>query len=75
MELLDRHDGGGPVALDGEDACWRRHLQDQVPVMGNGHEPVQGWSANDGIEREVNFCYLELHVLGSEVVFRPKCDR
>jgi hypothetical protein len=43
--------------------------------MGNGHEPVQGRSANDGIEREVNIRYLKLHVLGTEVVLRPKCDR
>jgi hypothetical protein len=75
MELFDRHDGSGPVALDGEDACRRSHLQDQIPVMGNGHEPVQGRSANDSVEGEVNLGNLELHVLGTEVILCPKCNR
>jgi hypothetical protein len=43
--------------------------------MGNGHEPVQGRSANDGVEGKVNLRNLELHVLGAEVVLRPKCNR
>jgi hypothetical protein len=74
IEFLNRHDGGGPVALHGEDACRGRHLEDQVPIIGNGHEPVQGWSANDGIEGEVNFRNFELHVLCAEVDLRPECD-
>jgi hypothetical protein len=36
--------------------------------MGNGHEPVQGRPANDGIEREVNLRNVELDVLSAEVV-------
>jgi hypothetical protein len=39
--------------------------------MGNGHEPVQGRPANDGIEREVNLCNVELDVLSAEVLLSP----
>jgi hypothetical protein len=31
--------------------------------MGNGHEPVQGRPANDGIEQKVNLRNIELDVL------------
>jgi hypothetical protein len=43
--------------------------------MGNVHEPVQGWPTNDGIEREVNLCNVELDVLSAEVVLSPECNR
>jgi hypothetical protein len=43
--------------------------------MGNGHKPVQGRPANDGIEREVNLRNVELDVLSAEVLLRPKCNR
>src|SRR5688572_21818281 len=43
--------------------------------MGNGHEPVQGRPANDGIERKVNFRNVELDVLSAEVLLRPECNR
>jgi hypothetical protein len=75
VEFFNRHDGSCPVALDGEDACRRKHLQDQVAVMGNGHEPIQDRSADDGVEGEVNFRHFELHVLSAEVVLRPEGDR
>jgi hypothetical protein len=75
MELLNRHDGSGSVALHGEDACRGWHLEDQVLVMGNGHEPVQGRSAYDGIEGEVNLRNFEQHVFRAEVHLRPECDR
>jgi hypothetical protein len=46
--------------------------------MGNGHEPVQGRPANDGIEREVKLRYVELDVLSAEVLLGPEynweCD-
>jgi hypothetical protein len=43
--------------------------------MGNGHESVQGWLVNDGIEREVNLRDVELDVLCAEVLFGPECNR
>jgi hypothetical protein len=43
--------------------------------MGNGHEPVQGRPANDGIEREVNLRNVELDVLSAEVFLSPECNR
>jgi hypothetical protein len=43
--------------------------------MGNGHEPVQGRPANDGIEGEVNLCDVELDVLCAEVFLGPECNR
>jgi hypothetical protein len=43
--------------------------------MGNGHELVQGRPANDGIEREVNLCNVELDVLSAEVLFSLECNR
>jgi hypothetical protein len=63
------------LLLNGEDACRGWHLEDQVPVMGNGHESVQSWFAYDGIEGEVNLRNFELHVLRAEVHLRPECDR
>ena len=43
--------------------------------MGNGHEPVQGRTANDGIEREVNLRNIELDVLCAKVLLGPECNR
>jgi hypothetical protein len=43
--------------------------------VGNGHEPVQCRSADDGVEGEVNFRNFELHVLSAEVVLRPESNR
>jgi hypothetical protein len=46
VQLLHSRKRSGAVTPHGEDPGWRRHLEDQIPVMGNGHEPVQGWPAN-----------------------------
>jgi hypothetical protein len=43
--------------------------------MGNGHEPVQGRPAYDGIEREVNLRNVELDVLSAEVLLSPECNQ
>jgi hypothetical protein len=43
--------------------------------MGNDHEQVQGQSANDGIEREVNLRNIELDVLCAKVLLGPECNR
>jgi hypothetical protein len=43
--------------------------------MGNGHEPVLGRPANDGIEGEVNLRDVELDVLYAEVFLGPECNR
>jgi hypothetical protein len=43
--------------------------------MGNGHEPVQSRSANDGIEGEVHLRNFELHILRAEVHLHPERDR
>jgi hypothetical protein len=42
VQLLDSYKRSGAVTPHGEDPSRGRHLEDQVPVMGNGHEPVQG---------------------------------
>jgi hypothetical protein len=53
----------------------RRHIEDQIPVMGNGLELVQGRPTNDGIEREVNLRNVELDVLCAKVFLCPECNR
>jgi hypothetical protein len=75
VQLLDSCKRSGAIAPHGEDPSRGRHLEDQVPVMGNGHEPVQGRPANDGIEREVNLRNIELDVLSAEVLLSPECNR
>jgi hypothetical protein len=75
VQLLDHRHRRGAVALYGEDPGRGRHLEDQIPVVGNGHEPVQGWPTNDGIEWVVNLCNVELYVLRAEVFLGPECDR
>jgi hypothetical protein len=74
MQLLYRRHGSSPVALHSEDACRGRHLEDQVSIMGNGHEPVQSRLANYGVEWEVHFRNLKLNVLYAEIYLYPKCD-
>jgi hypothetical protein len=63
VQLLDSCKRCGAVAPHGEDPSRGWHLEDQVPVMGNGHEPVQGRPANDGIEREVNLSNVDWTLL------------
>jgi hypothetical protein len=75
VQLLHSRKRSGAVAPHGEDPSWRRHLEDQIPVMGNGHEPVQGRPANDGIEWEVNLRNVKLDVLRAEVFLCPECNR
>jgi len=43
--------------------------------MGNGHEAVESWSANDGIEREVYFRNIKLDCFCAEVFLGPERDR
>jgi hypothetical protein len=75
VQLLDSCKRSGAVAPHGEDPSRGRHLEDQVPVMGNGHEPVQGRPANDGIKMEVNLRNIELDILSAEVFLSPECNR
>jgi hypothetical protein len=75
VQLLHSRKRSGTVALHGEDPGWRQHLEDQIPVMSNGHESVQGRPGNDGIEREVNLRNVKLDVLCAEVFLCPKCNR
>jgi hypothetical protein len=75
MQLLYRRHGSGPITLHGEGACRGRHLEDQVPIIGNGHKLVQSRSANDGVEWEVHLRNFELYVLYAEVYLRPESDR
>jgi hypothetical protein len=75
MQLLDSCKRSRAVAPHGEDPSRGRYLEDQVLVMGNGHESVQSWPANDGIEREVNLRNVELNVLSAEVLLSPECNR
>jgi hypothetical protein len=75
VQLLHNRKHSSAVTSHGEDPGWRWHLEDQIPVMGNGHEPVQGRPANDGIEWEVNLRGVELDVLCAEVFLCPECNR
>jgi hypothetical protein len=75
MQLLDNCKRNGVVTPHGEDPSRGRHLEDQVPIMGNGHEPEKGRSANDGIKREVNLHNIKLDVLSAEVFLSPECNR
>jgi hypothetical protein len=75
VHLLDGCKHSGSVAPHGKDPTRGRHLEDQIPVMGNGHESVQGRPANNGIKREVNLHNIELDVLSAEVLLGPECNR
>jgi hypothetical protein len=75
VQLLNSCKLSGTVAPYGEDPSRGWHLEDQIPVMGNDHEPVHGWPANDGIEREVNLRNIELDVLSAEVFLSHECNR
>jgi hypothetical protein len=75
VQLLDSCKRSGAVVPHGEDPSRVRHLADHVPVMCNGHEPVQGRPANDGMERKVNLRNIELDVLSVEVLLSPECKR
>jgi hypothetical protein len=75
VQLLDGGERSRAVASHGKDPNRGRHLEDQIPIMGNGHEPVQGWPANDGIEWEVNLRNIELDVLSAEVLIGPECNQ
>jgi hypothetical protein len=75
MQLLNCCHGSGPVSLHCEDPCRGWHLEDQVPIMGNGHEPVQSQPANDGVEWEVHLRNFEMYVLCAEVCLRPERNR
>jgi hypothetical protein len=59
VQLFHSRKRSGVVALHSEDPGQRQHLEDQIPVMGNGHEPVQGRPADDGVEGEVNLRDVE----------------
>jgi hypothetical protein len=75
VQLLDSCKRSGAITPHGEDPSRGRYLEDQIPLMGNGHEPVQGRPANDGIEGEVNLRNVELDVLSAEVFLGPECNR
>jgi hypothetical protein len=75
VHLLDGCKCSGSIAPHSEDPNKGRHLEDQIPVMGNGYEPVQGQPANNGIKREVNLRDVELDVLCAEVFLGPECNR
>jgi hypothetical protein len=75
VQLLDSRHCSSAVTPHGKDPSRGRHLEDQIPVMGNGHEPVQGQPANDGIEGEVNLRDVKLDVLCAEVFLGPECYR
>jgi hypothetical protein len=74
VQLLNSCKRSRTVAPYGEDPSRGWHLEDQIPVMGNGHEPVHGWPANDGIKREVNLRNIELDVLSAEVFLSHECN-
>jgi hypothetical protein len=73
VQLFHSRKHSGAVAPHGEDPGWGRHPEDQIPIMGNGHELVQGRPADDGVEGEVNLRDIELDVLHAEVLLGPKC--
>jgi hypothetical protein len=75
VQLFHSRKRSGVVALHGEDPGRGRHLEDQIPVMGNGHESIQGRPAYDGVEGEVNLHDVEHDVLRAEVLLGPECNR
>jgi hypothetical protein len=50
-------------------------LRTKYFIMGNGHEPVQGRPADDGVEGEINLRDVEQDILRAEVLLGPKCYR
>jgi hypothetical protein len=54
LVLFQRRNANGAVSTDLDDTVGRWHLQDQVPVVGDGHELVQGWPIDDGMEGDVD---------------------
>jgi hypothetical protein len=45
LELLQCRDPSRVVPTDLDDTIGHRHLQDQVLIVDNDHELVQGWPA------------------------------
>jgi hypothetical protein len=43
--------------------------------VGDGHELIHGWPANDGIEGEVDLHDVEEDALRAVVLRHPECDR
>jgi hypothetical protein len=43
--------------------------------MSHRHKLVQGWSAQDGIEREANLRNVKEDTFCAEALCRPECDR
>jgi hypothetical protein len=72
LELFQHGNTGREVSVDLDDMIGRWHLQDQVPVVGNGHELVQSQPANDGIEGEVDLHNVEDDALRAVVLKRPE---
>jgi hypothetical protein len=73
MELLKCKDACSVVSADLDDNFGRWHLHDQVPVLGNNHELVQGRHAQDGVEGEVDLYDIEEDALCAVVLRHPEC--
>jgi hypothetical protein len=54
LELLKCRDACSVVSADLDDVVECRHLQNQVTVVGDGHELVQGRPTQNSIEGEVD---------------------
>jgi hypothetical protein len=74
LELFQRGNTDRAVSADLDDTVGRCHLRDQVPVVSDSHELVQGRPANDGIEGEVDLRDIKDNALRVVVLSRPECD-
>jgi hypothetical protein len=60
------------IPSDGDDAIWTRHLQNQVGIGRNCHEPSECRPPEECILCHFEISYLKLHILGSKVFLSPK---
>jgi hypothetical protein len=75
LKLLQSRNTDRAVSADLDDTTGRQHLQDQVPIVGNVHELVHGWLADDGIEREADLRDVKDDALCAVVLKRPERHR
>jgi hypothetical protein len=75
LKLLQRRDISGAVSTNLDDTIGQQHLQDQVPIVGNGHELVWGRPVKDGVEGEVDLNDVKDDALYAVVLRHPECHR
>jgi hypothetical protein len=73
--IKTEYDTYSAMSMDLDDVVGCRHLKDQVPIVGNGHELVHGHPAQDSIEGEADLYNIEEGTICVVVLWCPKHHR